>query len=85
MNIFVKTKNVPNVLKCKINLNFFFTNMGFPNGGEGGEGSPTWEKFPHFPVFFFGERPLNVCAESEEGMYACIYSSYLLGGQTEGA
>ena len=31
--------------------------MGFPNGGEGG-GSPTWEKFPHFPVIFFGERPL---------------------------
>ena len=31
--------------------------MGFPNGGEGG-GSPTWEKFPHFPVFFGGERPL---------------------------
>ena len=24
----------------------------FPNRGEGG-GSPTWEKFPHFPVFFF--------------------------------
>ena len=33
--------------------------MGFPNGGEGGEGSPTWEKFPHFPVFLFGERPLH--------------------------
>ena len=33
--------------------------MGFPNGGEGGEGSPTWEKFPHFPVFLFGERPLD--------------------------
>ena len=52
VNIFVKTKNVPNVLKCKINL-FFFTNMGFPNGGEGGGGPPPWEKFPHFPVFFF--------------------------------
>ena len=31
--------------------------MSFPNRGEGG-GSPTWEKFPHFPVFFFGQRPL---------------------------
>ena len=26
----------------------------FPNRGEG---SPTWEKFPHFPVFFFWQRP----------------------------
>ena len=25
--------------------------MSFPNRGEGG--SPTWEKFPHFPVFFW--------------------------------
>ena len=50
VNIFIKTKNVPKVLKCKMNHKlFFFTNMGFPNGGEG---SPTWEKFPHFPVFF---------------------------------
>ena len=31
-------------------------NMSFPNRGEGG--SPTWEKFPHFPVFFWGELPL---------------------------
>ena len=31
--------------------------MGFPNGGRG---SPTWEKFPHFPVFLGGERPLAV-------------------------
>ena len=29
--------------------------MTFPNGGEGG--SPTWEKFPHFPVFFGGNVP----------------------------
>ena len=27
----------------------------FPNRGEGG--SPTWEKLPHFPVFFFGNVP----------------------------
>ena len=26
--------------------------MGFPNRGEGEGGSPTREKFPHFPVFF---------------------------------
>ena len=30
--------------------------MGFPNGGGGG-GAPPWEKFPHFPVSFLGERP----------------------------
>ena len=29
--------------------------MSFPNRGEGG--SPTWEKFPHFPVFFGGSVP----------------------------
>ena len=28
------------------------TNMTFPNGGKGG--GPTWEKFPHFPVFYWG-------------------------------
>ena len=31
VNIFVKTKNVPNVLKCKINHNFFST-KGFQKG-----------------------------------------------------
>ena len=50
-NIVKLTKNVPKVLNCKTNHNFFLTNMGFPNRGEGG--SPTWEKFPHFPVIFF--------------------------------
>ena len=51
VNIFVKNKNVPKVLKCKINHYFFsLTNMGFPNWGEGW-GSLTWEKFPHFPGF----------------------------------
>ena len=29
-------------------------------GSEGGRGSPTWEKFPHFPGFFFGNVPKNV-------------------------
>ena len=36
--------------------------MGFPNRGEGGVGSPTWEKFPHFPVFLFGNVP-NLCVK----------------------
>ena len=59
VNIFIKTKNVPKVLKCKMNHKlFFFTNMGFPNWGEEG-GSPTWEKFPLFPGFFFWRASLN--------------------------
>ena len=29
--------------------------MTFPNWGEGG--SPTWEKFPHFPIFLGGSVP----------------------------
>ena len=37
---------------------FLLTNMTFPNRGEGG--SPTWEKFPHFP-FFFCLRPFAFC------------------------
>ena len=60
MNIFVKTKNVPNVLKCKINLIFFSQTWGFQTGGRGG-GSPTWEKFPHFPVFLGGSVPKPFC------------------------
>ena len=47
-NIVKLTKNVPKVLNCKTNHNFFLTNMGFPNWG----GVPTWEKFSHCPVFF---------------------------------
>ena len=43
VNIF-GLKNVPNVLKCKINNNFTW-------GSQTGGGSPTWEKFPHFPFF----------------------------------
>ena len=39
--------------------NFFKKNMSFLNRGEGG--SPTWEKFPHFPVFLGGRRPLVKC------------------------
>ena len=54
------TINVSKVLKCKINHNFFsLKNMSFPNRGEGGGGVPTWEKFPHFPVFWGGQRPLQ--------------------------
>ena len=46
------TINVPKVLKCKINHNSFFSHKHvISKRGEGG-GSPTWEKFPHFPVFF---------------------------------
>ena len=36
VNIFMKTKNAPKDLKCKINHTFFFWKQGFPKGGEGG-------------------------------------------------
>ena len=37
---------------------FFSSNKRvIPKQGGGGGGPPTWEKFPHFPVFFGGERP----------------------------
>ena len=50
------TINVPKVLKCKINHNFFLlTNMTFPNWGEG---SLSWEKFPPFPVLAGGGASL---------------------------
>ena len=43
------------VLKCKINHIFFKKKHVIPKqGGRGG--SSTWEKFPHFPVFF-GDVP----------------------------
>ena len=42
---------------CKITHNFFLTNMGFPNWGEG---DPRLGKNSHiFPRFFFGRRPLD--------------------------
>ena len=45
--LFWKSKNVPKVLKCKINHKCL-SNMGFSN----------W-KFQHFSVFFYWERPLS--------------------------
>ena len=74
------TINVSKVLKCKINHNFFsLKNMTFPNGGRGG--SPTWEKFPHFPVFF---APLFLhllcyirCFSSGRMMQLSLYLSVL--------
>ena len=48
VKFFVKTKSVSQVLKCKIN-NKFCHKYGVPKLGE---------KFPHFPVFVLGERPL---------------------------
>ena len=54
VNIFVKTKNAPKGLKCKINQTFFFENTGSQKGGGGAD---IWGKFPNNPVFFYGERP----------------------------
>ena len=45
----------PKVLKCKINHKYFSQTWGSQTGGRGG--SPTWEKFPYFPVFFVAEVP----------------------------
>ena len=38
--------------------------MGFPNRGEGG--SPTWEKFSHFPGFFLADVPKQVIEKERE-------------------
>ena len=52
VNIFVKTKNVPNVLKCKINHNFFSHKHGVPKQGGGG-------KIPTFSCYFFWQTSLT--------------------------
>ena len=38
--------------------------MSFPNRGEGG--SPTWEKFSHFPGFFLADVPKQVIEKERE-------------------
>ena len=48
----LKTKNVPKVVKCKINHSFFLTNMGLPNWGEGGV-VPDLGKIHRFSRFFW--------------------------------
>ena len=50
---FVKTKNVPKVLKCKINQFFFSHKHGVPKLGGGGV--PDMGKIPTFSCFFFIE------------------------------
>ena len=55
MNIFEKTKNVPNVLKFKINHNFFSSQTwGSQTGGRGG---PPLGKNSHIFPFFSGNVP----------------------------
>ena len=75
MNIFVKTKNVPNVLKCKINHNFFFSQTW--GSQTRGRGSPTWEKFQHFPVFFWttslSESGQMVSEKSEMSIFIMFF------------
>ena len=55
VNIFVKTKNAPKGLKCKINQTFFFENTGSQKGGRGGV--RHLGKIPKKSRFFYGERP----------------------------
>ena len=57
MNIFVKTKNVPNVLKCKINLNLFSQTWGSQTGGRGWGGPPLGKNSHIFPFFWGGSVP----------------------------
>ena len=51
VNIFVKTKNVPNVLKCKINQNLFSQTWGSQTRGRG---VPDLGKIP---TFFLADVP----------------------------
>ena len=53
VNIFVKTKNAPRGLKCKINQTFFFENTGSQKGGRGGGGARHLETIPKKSRFFF--------------------------------
>ena len=52
----MKTKNVPEVLKWKINPTFFVVDK--PNWG-GGRGFDVWEVFPHNPVFLSESDPYD--------------------------
>ena len=52
VNIFVKTKNAPNDLKCKINHTFFFGNRGSQKGERGG-GVRHLGKIPKKSRLFF--------------------------------
>ena len=64
----MKTKNVPKVLICKINHNFFPTNMGFPNRGKGG---PRLGKNSHIFPFFVAYVP-----KCDLGVELAIYAQY---------
>ena len=66
MNIFVKTKNAPNDLKCKINHTFFFGNRGSQKGGRGG-GGPTLGKNSQKIPFFFLTASLKIKSETVLG------------------
>ena len=56
VNIFVKTKNAPKGLKCKINQTFFFENTGSQKGGRGG-GPTLGKNSQKIPFFFFDSVP----------------------------
>jgi len=65
VNIFVKTKNAPNDLKCKINHTFFLE-TGVPK--RGGGGGPTLGKNSQKIPFFWGGNVPN---------FACLVSTIL--------
>ena len=52
----------------------FFSNKGFPKGGDGGGGSAIWEKFPNNTVIFFWERTwgILVIVVRDETQLRCV-------------
>ena len=82
MNIFVKTKNVPNVLKCKINHNFFSQTWGSQTGGRGG-GAPDLGKIPTFSRFFFGNVPKSYLRLSLQQISITLFLGKFSGGPPE--
>ena len=74
VNIFEKTKNVPNVLKCKINHNFFHKH-GVPKQGGGGGGGPRLGKNSHIFPFFFWETSFIQFLLSPPGTDHCIFAT----------
>ena len=70
----LKTKNVPKVLKCKINTKNFFLIRGSQKGG----GGPTFGKNSQIISFFFFEsvpNDANDDAGGDDVLALCHFSS----------
>ena len=72
----MKTKNVPKVLKCKINTKIFFWIRGSQKGGVGG---PTFGKNSQIISFFFSENvPKCLCYSKNFNIF--VVSQMMMGG-----